>query len=135
MTSESRSYASPFDDLLGSEVVQASGERVVATLTVTDRLHQPTGILHGGVYATLVETTASVGASLWLDGEGWAVGLTNTTDFLRSVREGTLRAEATPLQQGRTLQLWQVDITDDEGRRVAHGQVKLMNMHGPLVPS
>lgn len=121
-------YHSPFDDLLGVRIVSASGERVLAELEVTPQLHQPNGILHGGVHATVVEVTASVGASLWL-GEGRAaVGVSNHTDFLRSVSEGLLRAEALPIQQGRTLQLWRVEIVDGLDRPVASGRVRLMNL-------
>lgn len=121
-------YHSPFDDLLGVRITSASGERVVAELDVTPRLHQPNGILHGGVHATVVEVTASVGASLWLGNGRAAVGVSNHTDFLRSVSEGVLRAEAVPVQQGRTLQLWRVEITDESDRPVASGRVRLMNL-------
>lgn len=121
-------YRSPVDDALGVKVTEASGDRVVAELDVSERLHQPNGIVHGGVYATIVETTASVGATLWLDGDGVAVGVSNHTDFLRSVRDGSLRAQATPVQQGRTMQLWRVDVTDDAQRPVAAGTVRLMNL-------
>jgi 1,4-dihydroxy-2-naphthoyl-CoA hydrolase len=121
-------YSSGFDALVGTEFVEVSGERVVARLAVRPELHQPTGIIHGGVYATVIETTASVGASVHLTGDGYAVGLTNSTDFLRAVREGVLTFTAIALQQGRTLQLWEVDVIDEQDRRVAHGKVKLMNM-------
>ncbi len=124
-------YRSPFDTLLGARIVQASGERVVAEIDVRPELHQPAGIVHGGVYTTLVETTASVGAFLWCDGEQPVVGITNSTDFLRSIGEGRLTFTATPIQQGRTLQLWQVDVVDDADRLVAHGKVKLMNLDRP----
>jgi 1,4-dihydroxy-2-naphthoyl-CoA hydrolase len=126
-----QTYRSPFDDLVGVHVVEATPERVIAEAAVRGDLHQPSGIVHGGVYATLAETVASVGANVWLDGRGIAVGISNHTDFLRSVQHGTLRAEATPLQRGRTLQLWDVAIRDDEGRMVAHGKVKLMRLDVP----
>ncbi|CAN5301467.1 hotdog fold thioesterase [soil metagenome] len=141
-------YSSPFDDLIGTRIVEASGARVVARLMVTERLHQPTGLTHGGVFATVVETVASIGATVWLgerarsvagsrapsdgsDGDETAVGVSNHTDFLRGVRSGELTFEATPLQQGRTLQTWVVDVTDENGRRVAHGKVKLANISLP----
>ena len=120
-------YSSGFDELVGTRIIEASGSRVVALVDVKPHLHQPTGILHGGVHATLVETTASVGASLWLGDDGMAMGISNSTDFLRPVSEGTLRVEATPVQQGRTMQLWQVLITDEQERPVAAGRLRLMN--------
>ncbi len=119
---------SPFDELVGTSVVEASGERVVATVPVAPHLHQPHGIVHGGVYATVVETTASIGANLWLAGDGVAVGVANHTDFLRSVSDGTLHVEALPVQRGRSLQLWRVEVSDTDGALVASGTVRLMNL-------
>jgi uncharacterized protein (TIGR00369 family) len=119
---------SPFDRLLGLRYEEASGERVVAVLPVTADLLQDLGIVHGGVYATAVEATASVGADLWLGAEGHAVGLSNDTQVRRAVRTGELRVEATPLERGPATQLWQVAITDEDGRLVAHGRVLLKNL-------
>src|SRR6266511_2396554 len=119
---------SPFDRLLGLRYEEASGERVVAVLPVTVDLLQDLGIVHGGVYATAVEATASVGADLWLGAEGHAVGLSNDTQVRREVRTGELRVEATPLERGHATQLWQVAITDEGGRLVAHGRVLLKNL-------
>lgn len=124
---DSAQYSSPFDDLVGTRVISASGDRVIAEVDVAAHLHQPTGIVHGGVHATLVETAASVGASLWLGEDGVAVGISNHTEFLRSVSEGVLHVVATPIQRGRTMQLWEVAITDAEDRAVAAGRVRLYN--------
>jgi 1,4-dihydroxy-2-naphthoyl-CoA hydrolase len=119
---------SPFDRLLGLRLEEASGDRVVGVVPVTADLHQDQGIVHPGVYSTAVEATASVGADLWLGAEGRAVGLRNETAVRRTVRTGELRIEATPLERGRETQLWQVAITDERGRLVAHGRVLLMNL-------
>src|SRR6266536_5412068 len=119
---------SRFDKLLGLRFEEATGDRVVALVRVTPDLHQSYGIVHGGVYAAVVETAASVGAALWLGAESWPVGVTNHTDFLRPVREGELRAEATPVSRGRSTQLWEVSVTDERGRTVANGRVRLMNL-------
>lgn len=121
--------SSPFDDAIGLRFESASGERVVATVEVTPHLHQPTGIVHGGVYATMIETATSVGATIWA-GEhvgAFAAGIANSTDFLRAVSTGTLRVTANAIQQGRTLQLWEAAITDEQDRVVAHGKVRLIN--------
>jgi 1,4-dihydroxy-2-naphthoyl-CoA hydrolase len=118
---------SPFDTLIGSRITEASGERCVIELTLRSDHLQPTGVVHGGVYASLIETAASVGATLWLDGDGWAAGISNSTDFLRSTREGSLTFVATPQHRGRSLQLWEVAVTDQDDRLIAHGKVKLSN--------
>ena len=117
-----------FIKLVGLRIEQASGDRVVLTCPVTPDLHQPFGLVHGGVYATLAETAASVGGSLWFGDRGKVVGVSNHTDFLRAVRRGELRAEATPLSRGRTTQLWQVEIADEQGRLIAHAKVRLQNL-------
>jgi 1,4-dihydroxy-2-naphthoyl-CoA hydrolase len=117
-----------FQELLGEEVVEASGDKAVVTCRVREELHQPYGILHGGVYCSLVESTASLAGALWLGDKGYVVGVVNTTNFIRATRDGTLTATATPLQRGRTQQLWQVEVRDDEGRLAAHGQVRLANI-------
>ena len=117
-----------FIKLVGIRIEQASGDRVVLTCPVTPDLHQPFGLVHGGVYATLAETAASVGGSLWFGDRGKVVGVSNHTDFVRAVRDGRLRAEASPLARGRTTQLWQVVIADQTGRLVAHAKVRLQNL-------
>ena len=120
--------AGNFQEVLGLELVEASGDRVVFTCPVKPHLHQPYGILHGGVYCSIAETAASVAGAIWLGDKGYVVGVANTTNFIRATRDGTLTATATPLQRGRSQQLWQVEIVDDEGRLAAHGQVRLANI-------
>ena len=120
--------AGNFQEVLGLEFSEASGDKVVVTCPVKPHLHQPYGILHGGVYCSIVETAASIGGAMWLGDKGYVVGVVNTTNFIRATREGTLTATATPLQRGRTQQLWQVEIVDDAGRLAAHGQVRLSNI-------
>lgn len=124
-------YRSPFDDLIGTVVTAWSGDEVTATIDVDERLHQPDGIVHGGVYATVTETVASIGANLWLAGDGVAVGVANHTDFLRAVRSGVLTFTASPVQRGRTLQLWRVEAVDENRRLVAYGNVRLANLREP----
>jgi 1,4-dihydroxy-2-naphthoyl-CoA hydrolase len=90
--------------------------------------HQPMGIVHGAVYTGAVETAASVGATAAVYHLGeFAVGVDNFTDFVRPVREGRLQVEARAAQQGRTLQLWDVSITNEAGKLVAKGRVRLAN--------
>ena len=115
----------------GLTVDEISGTRVTGHLLLGPDHHTPWGIVHGGVYTTAVESAASIGASIAVRDQGQvAVGLTNTTHFLRSVTQGRVNVEATALSQGRTQQLWRVDITDESGRLVAHGELRLQNVAG-----
>lgn len=113
------------------EVVEATADRAVGRVVVGPHHFQPYGVVHGGVYCTLVETLASTGAALWAMDQGMVgcVGVHNSTDFLRATREGTLIGEATPLHRGRTHQLWLVTVTrESDGKEVARGQVRLQNL-------
>lgn len=120
-----------FHSWLGLVFDDVAADRVAAHLKLTAHHMQPYGILHGGVYCSMVETLASFGAAAWATEQGMVgvVGVHNATDFLRSVREGTIAGEATPIHQGRTQQLWQVRITvADTDRVLARGQVRLQNL-------
>jgi uncharacterized protein (TIGR00369 family) len=110
---------------------EITATRVTGHVLLGPEHHTPWGIVHGGVYTTAVESAASVGASTAVRDQGQvAVGLTNTTHFLRSVTSGRVNVEAAALSQGRTQQLWRVDITDESGRLIAHGEVRLQNVAG-----
>lgn len=116
------------DAQLGVRVEAVSGERVELRLAVTPALHQPFGIVHGGVYCALVESAASIGAANWLGDQGTVVGVANQTDFLKAVSGGELTAVGTAVHRGYSQQLWQVHITDGEGQLIARGQVRLQNL-------
>ena len=106
--------------------------RVLGHIDAGPEHHQPMGIVHGALYTGAIETAASVGAFLAVTGSGqFAVGVDNLTDFVRPVKEGRLEVDARAASQGRTLQLWEVDITDDQGRLVAKGRVRLANRLNP----
>jgi uncharacterized protein (TIGR00369 family) len=112
---------------MGIRFVVATGDEVIAELEVGPQHLQPYGLVHGGVYAGMIETVTSVGAALHgLRRDQGAVGLENSTSFLHAVRAGVLRATARPLQRGRRSQVWQADITDDKGVVAATGRVRLL---------
>jgi uncharacterized protein (TIGR00369 family) len=115
-----------FDQLVGLEYTEFSKDGVTGTLKVTPQLHQPYGIVHGGVLCSVVESVASASAALWF--EGPVVGTSNHTNFIKAARSGTLTARSTPIHRGRSQQLWEVDITDEQGRLIAKGQVRLANL-------
>jgi 1,4-dihydroxy-2-naphthoyl-CoA hydrolase len=116
------------DETLGFRYAEVGPDRVVVNWTVTPALHQPYGIVHGGVHCAAIEGAASVGAALWFGERGQVVGVSNQTDFLRAVRDGELTATATPIHRGRSQQLWLVEVTDEQQRLVARGQVRLQNL-------
>ena len=113
---------------LGVEFGEVTGDRVTATWTAKPDLHQPYGIVHGGVHCSVIETLASVGAAMWMGDRGKVVGVNNNTDFYRAVREGTLTSTATPLHRGRSQQVWLVETLGEDGRLAARGQVRLQNL-------
>lgn len=125
-----------FDETLGLVTTAAGPDEVVAHLDPTDELRQPYGLVHGGVYCSIVESLASVGSALYAQscGMAGAVGVSNTTDFLRWHRDGRLMAVATPIHRGRTQQLWLVEITrDSDSKMVARGQLRTYNLPSEAV--
>lgn len=115
-------------DHLGIRYTSVGPDCVTAQLTVEAHHLQPMGLVHGGVFAALVEDTASVAASWWLAGGGVAVGTHNSTDFFRPVQGGELFITAKPLHRGRTQQIWVVDICQPQNRRVAQGRLRLSTL-------
>lgn len=95
--------------------------------------HTPWGVVHGGVYTTIVESAGSIGASHAVSERGeFAVGIHNATDFLRPTTGARVAVEGTALHQGRTQQLWEVIITDTSSDKVlARGQLRLQNVPLP----
>lgn len=115
-------------EVLGFSLDEAGPDRVVISWTVGPQHLQPYGIVHGGVHCAAIEAGASIGGALWYGDRGQVVGAANHTNFLRAVREGPLVATATPVHRGRSQQLWKVEVTDDAGRLVALGEVRLQNL-------
>jgi 1,4-dihydroxy-2-naphthoyl-CoA hydrolase len=122
----------PFVEHLGLQLSEVSPERVVATWTAAERHHQPYGIVHGGVHASVVETLGSVGSAAWAEehlAEGTkVVGIHNSTDFFRAVSTGDLTSTAVPVHQGRSQQVWVVETRDAQDRLVSRGQLRVQNL-------
>lgn len=117
--------------LTGIELAEASSDSCSGLIVINENHHQPYGVVHGGVYCTLIETLASTGAALWAMENGMAgcVGVSNQTDFIRATREGVLLGSATPVHRGRTQQLWQVTVVrEEDSKLIARGQVRLQNI-------
>jgi uncharacterized protein (TIGR00369 family) len=119
-----------FDTELGLKYLEMSPDGGKAQLQIHDKLLQPWGIVHGGVYCSIIESLASVSGAVWLNenGGGTVVGVNNNTDFLRAISAGTVTAVSTPIHRGRRQQLWVITVTDDNDRLVARGQVRLQNI-------
>lgn len=113
-------------EVLGLEVIRATPTEVLAEWTVAERHLQPMGLVHGGVYASVVESCCSIGAVLAAPEGKQVVGMENHTSFLRPVRSGRLRARAVALHAGRQAQLWECAITDEADRLVATGRLRAL---------
>jgi 1,4-dihydroxy-2-naphthoyl-CoA hydrolase len=120
-------------DSLGFVVDELTGTRVAGHIDLGPDHHTPWGVVHGGVYATIVESVGSLGASAAVEGQGqFAVGVNNSTDFLRPMTAGRIDVVGTPVQQGRIQQLWDVTMTRaEDGKVVAQGRLRLQNVPLP----
>jgi 1,4-dihydroxy-2-naphthoyl-CoA hydrolase len=109
-----------FDRHYGLQLLEVSDEQVRAQVQVREELKQPAGLVHGGVYASIAEAIASLATGLTVLEQGaTAMGLSNSTSFLRPVTAGTVHAHATRLHRGRTTWVWDVRFSDDQGRLCA----------------
>lgn len=120
--------------LLGFKLLNATRDEVSLEWEVSEKHHQPMGIVHGGVYCAAIETVCSIGASIDATERfgRTAVGLENHTSFIRAVRSGLLRAVAKPITRGRSTQVWEATITNEAGQTLATGRVRLFCVEGDL---
>ena len=116
-----------FNNAMGLTFIKATPDEFVAEIEIADHHMQPYGLVHGGVYAGMIETMCSTGAALtvWEENKS-TVGLENNTSFLKAVRKGRLRCTARPLVKGKRSHVWEASIHDDKNRLVAVGRVRLM---------
>ncbi|TQV77130.1 hotdog fold thioesterase [Aliikangiella marina] len=103
---------------LGIDVVEIGDDYLICSMPVDKRTHQPMGILHGGASIALAETVGSIAANLALDASHYAVGLEINGNHMRSIRQGTVFAKAMPVHLGRTTQIWDIRISDENGHKV-----------------
>jgi uncharacterized protein (TIGR00369 family) len=129
-------------DRFGSGIIGLRWDRLArdrgeAHFDPTEDLHQPSGIVHGGVWCSVVESMASVCGAMAVLADGLiCVGAHNATDFLRPHAEGRVRGVATPIQVGRTQQLWLVELSrESDGKAIARGQVRLANIEPSRGPA
>jgi 1,4-dihydroxy-2-naphthoyl-CoA hydrolase len=109
-----------FDHLYGLELLECSDTEVRAQVTVREELKQPAGLIHGGVYASMAESMASLATALGVAERGeTAMGLSNATSFLRPITSGVVHARAARVHRGRTTWVWDVRFSDDADRTCA----------------
>ena len=115
-----------FDAVVGLEYTELSDEFAAGRVKVRDDLKQAAGLVHGGVYASIAESLASVATAIAvMPGGKVAMGVSNQTSFIRPITEGTIHAEARRRHRGRTTWVWDVDFTDDDGRLCATTRVTI----------
>jgi uncharacterized protein (TIGR00369 family) len=106
-----------FDALYGLEITEYGDGTVCGRVIVGDQHKQPAGLVHGGVYASIAESLASLGTALAVMRDGkTAFGMSNQTSFLRPITQGTIDAVASVKHRGRTTWVWEVEMTDEAGR-------------------
>jgi uncharacterized protein (TIGR00369 family) len=115
-----------FDALYGLEITELTDELARGVVPVSDKLLQPAGLVHGGVYAAIAESLASFGTAfgVWEEGKA-AMGLSNMTSFMRPITSGTIHAEAVRKHRGRTTWVWEVEMRDDAERLCVSARVTI----------
>ena len=113
-------FENTIHETLGVRLIEATPDKVVLEMDVGPPVHQPFGILHGGASAVIAESAASMGAYMNCEpGKQFCVGTDLNISHLRAKREGVVRATATPVRKGRTMHVWQIDVTQEDGKLVA----------------
>ena len=115
-----------FDALYGHKIIKIERDSIKTELLITSDHHQPMGLVHGGVYASMAEAAISYAA--YFTQEGVWVGVNNNTDFLKSAKEGKLICEASPIKIGKRSQLWEAKIYNDSNL-CAISKVRLSNLN------
>src|SRR6202161_3083283 len=123
------------NDQLGIELVSATPDDVVLRVEVGPKVHQPYGILHGGVSALLAEGAASIGGAVSVGPDEIVVGTELNCSHLRSMTSGTLTATATPIRKGRNVHVWAIELTDDDDRLICVARCTLQVLKAPTAPS
>jgi len=111
-------------EVLRIEYTEVGEDYICGTMPVDNRIHQPMGIMHGGASAALIETLGSIGSHLLIDSASeFSSGLDLNINHLRAVRSGKVYGKAQIVHQGKTTHVWQVNITNEEGKLVSTGRL------------
>ena len=126
MNDEPFAPRSPFDELIGTEWLDDDPDHARVRLTVRDDLKQPTGLLHGGVLSSLVESVCSRATAISVYDEGMAaMGQSIEVNFLRPITEATVEVLATARHRGRSTWVWQAEVRDGGDRLAALAQMTI----------
>ena len=116
-----------YNTAMALRLTQVTTEICVAEVTIAPQHLQPYGIVHGGVHCGLIEAACSTGAAMYaLARNQTVVGLENSTSFISAARGGTITVTARPVTRGRRTQVWQANVTDEAGKILATGKVRLL---------
>lgn len=117
---------------MGLRFTRVTIDECIGELVLGDEHRQPYGIVHGGVHTGIIEAACSTGAAMVALGRKQSVvGVENSTSFIAAAREGTIRVTATPVTRGRRTQVWEARVTDEAGKTLATGRVRLLCLdHG-----
>ena len=120
------------DKALGIEVTEIGDDYIIAKMPVTEKTKQPYGILHGGASCVLAESIGSTAAALSMDGsKKYPVGIEINANHISSPTEGFVYAKAVPVHIGGSTSVWNIDITDDAGKRVCYSRFTAMHKSYP----
>lgn len=121
-----KSRANTMVDHLGIEFSEIGNDYLCGTMPVDDRTRQPMGIMHGGASCALAETVASVAANYTVDQEKFVcVGLEINTSHVKMISSGYVKATAHPIHMGKSTQLWEIKIVDEQGRLISLNRLRM----------
>ncbi|MAW95063.1 MULTISPECIES: hotdog fold thioesterase [unclassified Leeuwenhoekiella] len=107
-------------ETLEIKFVDVASDYLVAKMPVTAKVHQPDGVLHGGASVALAESVGSAASYMFLDAENYMIrGLEISANHVKSIKAGFVYAKARILHKGRTTQLWQIRITNEEDQLIS----------------
>jgi len=112
---------------LGISFTSIAPRQLSASMPVDHRTHQPFGLLHGGASAVLAETLGSFGSHQLIDAKHQAaVGVELNINHLNGIKSGRVIGTASLIKEGRTLHVWQIDISDEQGKAIASSRLTVM---------
>lgn len=114
-------------ETLKMEFIDIGEDFLIAKMEVTPKVHQPDGVLHGGATVALAESVGSAASYLSVDREKQMVrGIVISANHVKGISNGFVYAKATPIHRGRTTQLWEIRVTDENSNLISHCKLSTM---------